>query len=129
MIAGYFAEAIVDLEEVLKGSVQLLSRLTQYAGLAVPPSAVEEPIVRVEMIDMGPTLMILAIGQHGRVDKQVIDKPDGVDAAALRGADRRLQGLRGLDLPRRPGAAAAARGRGRCTASAICCCTWWRRCG
>ena len=39
LIAGYFAEAIVDLEEVLKGSVQLLSRLTQYAGLAVPPSA------------------------------------------------------------------------------------------
>ena len=64
LIAGYFAEAIVDLEEVLKGSVQLLSRLTQYAGLAVPSSAVEEPIVRVEMIDMGPTLMILAVGQH-----------------------------------------------------------------
>ena len=36
-IASHFAEAIVDLEEVLKGSVQLLSRLTQYAGLAVPP--------------------------------------------------------------------------------------------
>jgi heat-inducible transcriptional repressor len=97
LIAGYFAEAIVDLEEVLQGSVQLLSRLTQYAGLAVPPSAVEEPIVRVELIDMGPTLMILAVGQHGRVDKQVIDKPEGVDAAALREADRRLHALRGLN--------------------------------
>ncbi|MDH5225541.1 MAG: HTH domain-containing protein, partial [Actinomycetota bacterium] len=95
LIVGYFAEAIVDLEEVLKGSVELLSRLTQYAGLAVPPSAVEEPIVRVELIDMGPTMMILAVGQHGRVDKQVIDKPDGVDAASLREADRRLQRLRG----------------------------------
>src|SRR5437867_6332178 len=42
-IAGFFAEAILDLEEVLKGSVQLLGRLTQYAGLAVPPSASEEP--------------------------------------------------------------------------------------
>ena len=97
LIVGYFAEAIVDLEEVLKGSVQLLSRLTQYAGLAVPPSAVDEPIVRVELIDMGPTMMILAIGQHGRVDKQVIDKPDEVDAAALRDADRRLKALRGLN--------------------------------
>jgi heat-inducible transcriptional repressor len=96
LIAGYFAEAIVDLEEVLKGSVQLLSRLTHYAGLAVPPSAVEEPIVRVELIDMGPTLMILAVGQHGRVDKQIVDKPDGVDAAALKDADRRLHSLRGL---------------------------------
>jgi heat-inducible transcriptional repressor len=97
LIAGYFADAIVDLEEVLTGSVQLLSRLTQYAGLAVPPSAVDEPIVRLELIDMGPTLMILAVGQHGRVDKQVIDKPDGIDAAALKRADRRLQGLRGLN--------------------------------
>lgn len=96
LIAGYFAEAIVDLEEVLKGSVQLLSRLTQYAGLAVPPSAVEEPIVRVELIDMGPTLMILAVGQHGRVDKQVIDRPEEAEPASLRDADRRLQGLRGL---------------------------------
>ena len=96
LIVGYFADAIVDLEEVLKGSVQLLSRLTQYAGLAVPPSAIEEPIVRVELIDMGPTLMILAVGQHGRVDKQVVDKPEGLDTATLQQADRRLQSLRGL---------------------------------
>ena len=61
-IASYFAEAILDLEEVLKGSVQLLSRLTQYAGLAVPPSVAEEPIVRLELIDMGPTMMVLAVG-------------------------------------------------------------------
>lgn len=95
LIAGYFAEAIVDLEEVLKGSVQLLSRLTRYAGLAVPPNANEESVVRLELIDMGPTLMILAVGQHGRVDKHVIDRPDGVDLRTLTQAERRLQGLRG----------------------------------
>src|SRR6266540_1375986 len=77
-IATYFAEAILDLEEVLKGSVQLLSRLTQYAGLAVPPGAAEEPIIRLELIDMGPTVMILAVGQHGRVDKRVVDRPEGI---------------------------------------------------
>jgi heat-inducible transcriptional repressor len=95
LIAGYFADAIVDLEEVLKGSVQLLSRLTQYAGLAVPPSAVEEPVVRLELIDMGPTVMILAVGHHGRVDKRVIDRPEGVDADALADAEATLEDLRG----------------------------------
>ena len=95
-IAGYFAEAIVDLEEVLKGSVQLLSRLTQYAGLAVPPGAGEEPIVRVELIDMGPTVMILAVGQHGRVDKRVIDRPETLAAADLAAVERKLKPLQGL---------------------------------
>jgi heat-inducible transcriptional repressor len=94
-IAGFFAEAILDLEEVLKGSVQLLSRLTQYAGLAVPPGAAEEPIIRLELIDMGPTVMILAVGQHGRVDKHVIDRPEGLDLEELRSAERRLRSLSG----------------------------------
>ena len=86
----------LDLEEVLKGSVQLLSRLTQYAGLAVPPSAAEEPIVRLELIDMGPTMMILAVGQHGRVDKRVIDRPESSTLEALAEAERRVAALRGL---------------------------------
>ena len=94
-IATYFAEAILDLEEVLKGSVQLLSRLTQYAGLAVPPAAGEEPIVRLELIDMGPTVMILAVGHHGRVDKRVFDRPKRITPKVLREAEVRLQPLRG----------------------------------
>lgn len=95
-IASHFAEAILDLEEVLKGSVQLLSRLTQYAGLAVPPGASEEHIVRVELIDMGPTLLVLAVGQHGRVDKQIVDRPERLDAKTVEEAERRLQAVRGL---------------------------------
>jgi heat-inducible transcriptional repressor len=76
--------------------VQLLSRLTQYAGLAVPPGAAEEPVVRLELIDMGPTVMILAVGHHGRVDKRVIDRPEDVDGDLLASVEDRLQGLRGL---------------------------------
>ena len=94
-MAGYFAEAMLDLEEVLKGSVQLISRMTQYAGLAVPPSATDEPIVRLELIDMGPTIMVLAVGQHGRVDKRIVDRPAEVDAKVLQAAERRLTPLRG----------------------------------
>jgi heat-inducible transcriptional repressor len=94
-IAAHFAEAILDLEEVLKGSVLLLSRLTQYAGLAVPPGASEEQLVRLELIDMGPSLMVLAVGQHGRVDKQVMDRPEHWSADAFHGAERKLRSLHG----------------------------------
>jgi heat-inducible transcriptional repressor len=94
-IAAHFAEAILDLEEVLKGSVLLLSHLTQLAGLAVPPGASEEPIVRLELIDMGPTLMILAVGQHGRVDKRIVDRPESWGAKAGADLERKLQAVRG----------------------------------
>jgi heat-inducible transcriptional repressor len=94
-IAAHFAEAILDLEEVLKGSVNLLSRLTQYAGLAVPPGASEEQLVRLELIDMGPTLMVLAVGQHGRVDKQVLDRPEHWTPETFHGAERKLKSLQG----------------------------------
>ncbi len=94
-IATHFADAILDLEEVLKGSVHLLSRLTQYAGLAVPPGPSDEHLVRLEVIDMGPTLLVLAVGQHGRVDKQIIDRPEHIDAEAISGAELRLDAVRG----------------------------------
>jgi heat-inducible transcriptional repressor len=94
-IASHFAEAILDLEEVLKGSVLLLSRLTQYAGLGVPPGASEEQLVRLELIDMGPTLMVLAVGQHGRVDKQVLDRPEHWSTEAFHAAERRLRAIQG----------------------------------
>ena len=94
-VAAHFAEVILDLEEVLKGSVHLLSRLTQYAGLAVPPGPSDEHLVRLEVIDMGPTLLVLAVGQHGRVDKQIIDRPEHIDAEAVSSAERRLDAVRG----------------------------------
>jgi heat-inducible transcriptional repressor len=56
----------------------------------------EEPIVRLELIDMGPTMMVLAVGQHGRVDKRILDRPDTLDDQALRETERRLDALRGL---------------------------------
>jgi heat-inducible transcriptional repressor len=96
-IAAHFAEAILDLEEVLKGSVHLLSRLTQYAGLAVPPGPSDEHLVRLEVIDMGPTLLVLAVGQHGRVDKQIIDRPEHIEPSDVATAERRLDAVRGAN--------------------------------
>jgi heat-inducible transcriptional repressor len=89
-IQEFYAEAMLDMEEVLKGTTQLLSRLTQYAGLAVTPSASEEPVHRVELIEIGTALLVLVVGQHGRVDKQAIDRPDGLDDRAIPTMSRRL---------------------------------------
>jgi heat-inducible transcriptional repressor len=89
-ITGFFAETMLDLEEVLKGTTQLLSRLTQYAGLAVPPSMSEEQLVRAEIVDLGPSIMVLVIGQHGRVEKALVDRPRDLDGRALEALERRI---------------------------------------
>ncbi len=89
-ITGFFAETMLDLEEVLRGTTQLLSRLTQYAGLAVPPSHTEEAVLRVELVDLGAALLVLVVGQHGRVDKRVVDRPEGLDAKSLGAMEQRL---------------------------------------
>ena len=98
-ITGFFAETMLDLEEVLKGTTQLLSRLTQYAGIAVPPKHSEEAVLRVELIEMGSAVLVLVVGQHGRVDKTVIDRPSALDALALAELERRLgDSFRGKSL-------------------------------
>jgi heat-inducible transcriptional repressor len=89
-IAGFFAETMVDLEEVLRGTTQLLSRVTQYAGLAVPPSGSDEVVLRTELIEVGHALMLLVVGQRGRVDKAMVDRPEGMDAQELASLERRL---------------------------------------
>ena len=89
-ITGFFTEAMVDLEEVLRGTTQLLSRLTQYAGLAVPPGIADEPILRVELIDMGSAVMVLVVGQHGRIEKTIVERPAELDGQGLEALERRL---------------------------------------
>ncbi len=99
-IAGFFAEAMVDLEEVLRGTTQLLSRLTQYAGLAVPPALASEPILRVELIDMGSAVMVLVVGQHGRIEKTIVERPEDLDGQAIESLERRLaEAVRSRALP------------------------------
>ena len=89
-IAGFFAETMLDLEEVLKGTTQLLSKVTQYAGLAVPPSGSDEIVIRTELLEVGNALMFLVIGQHGRVDKTLIDRPDALESEEIDALDGRL---------------------------------------
>jgi heat-inducible transcriptional repressor len=98
-VSSFFAETMLDLEEVLRGTTRLLSHMTQYAAVAVPPTAVDESLARIEVIDLGSALMVLVVGHHGRVDKQMIDRPARLDGQAISAVERRLKGLAGLTIP------------------------------
>jgi len=77
-VADFFSQAVMDLEETLKGATRLLSHLTTYAGLATPPSLSGERVVHVELVSIGSALLALVVGQHGRVDKRAMDRPEGM---------------------------------------------------
>jgi heat-inducible transcriptional repressor len=85
------------MEEVLIGATRLLSHLTQYAGLAVPPSSLEDRIVRAEVIELGSTLLLLVVGHHGRVYKATLARGDIADGT-LAVVGERLTSLGDLTL-------------------------------
>jgi heat-inducible transcriptional repressor len=97
-IADFFRQTAVDMEEVLLGATRLLSSMTQYAGLAAPRSSGEDRIARAELIELGPSLLILLVGEHGRVYKAFADRPSAATAEAAGAASSRIGSLAGLSL-------------------------------
>jgi heat-inducible transcriptional repressor len=97
-ITDFFRRTAVDMEEVLLGATRLLSTLTQYAGLAAPMAPAEERLARAELIELGPTLMVLLVGEHGRVYKAFADRPEGSGPEAAEDVAARVGALAGLSL-------------------------------
>jgi heat-inducible transcriptional repressor len=89
-ISDFFDDAVVDLEETLRGATQLLGRLTQQAGLATAPTILGERVVHVELVSMGQVVMVLVVGQQGRVDKRVLERPQGLDESTVTEMSGRL---------------------------------------
>lgn len=99
-VSDFFSQAVMDLEETLRGATRLLSHLTTYAGLATPPSMTEDRVVHVELVSIGSALLALVVGEHGLVEKRAMDKPDSLDDTALQDFSTVLgSSFRGLTLP------------------------------
>src|SRR2546427_3499255 len=72
-IVGFFDEALADVDAILRGTTQLLSRLTRYASLALAPSQRETAIIRSELIRLGTAVLLLVVFDTGHVEKRVIE--------------------------------------------------------
>jgi heat-inducible transcriptional repressor len=99
-IVHFFGEALADVDEILRGTTQLLSRLTHYASLALAPSRRESAIARVELVNLGSAILLLVVFETGRVEKRMIDLPpeatdEDVEHVSRSMADR----FRGLGMP------------------------------
>jgi len=74
-IVHFFDEALEDIDEILRGTTHLLSRLTRYASLALAPSPREESIARAELVAVGTGTLLLLVFESGRVEKRLVDLP------------------------------------------------------
>jgi heat-inducible transcriptional repressor len=72
-VVAFFDEALADVDEILRGTTQLLSRLTRYASLALAPAAVESRIARCELVGLGTATLLLVVFESGRVEKRALE--------------------------------------------------------
>jgi len=82
-VVAFFDEALSDVDEILRGTTHLLSRLTRYASLALAPRAHDSPIVRCELIGLGSATLLLVVFETGQVEKRMVELPDGLAAEDL----------------------------------------------
>jgi heat-inducible transcriptional repressor len=98
-IVHFFDEALADVDEILRGTTHLLSRLTRYASLALAPSQRESAIARAELVRLGTATLLLVVFDTGRVDKRLIDVPPESTDEEIDGISRSINDtLRGKAL-------------------------------
>jgi heat-inducible transcriptional repressor len=90
-IVHFFDEALADVDEILRGTTQLLSRLTRYASLALAPNEQETAVARAELIPLGTSTLMLIVMENGRVEKRLVDLPGEPSNEDLETLSRELE--------------------------------------
>ena len=99
-VVHFFDEALQDVDDIVRGTTQLLSRLTRYASLALAPSIGEGSIVRSELVGLGSGTMLLVVFETGRVEKRLVEIPDDTTDEQLdRASETMSKAFRGKSLP------------------------------
>ncbi|MGH2724871.1 MAG: heat-inducible transcriptional repressor HrcA [Actinomycetota bacterium] len=84
-IAAFFGETPPDVEEVLRRTAALLSRVTRYAAVALSPDLEASRVARAELVALGGGALLLVVSDTGRVDKRAVEVPEeGADEAVRR---------------------------------------------
>lgn len=100
-VREFFARAHGELEQMLESTSRLLSGLTAWTGVVVPPSAADVAIRSVQVISLAPsTVLAVSVLADATVEKHTIDLPreigeDRVNAASAHVAGQLNGSMRG----------------------------------
>jgi heat-inducible transcriptional repressor len=89
-ILGFFDEALADVDEILRGTTQLLSRLTHHASVALTRNLREGGVARLEVINLGSGTLLLIVFDSGQVEKQLLEVPVGIAREEVERISERL---------------------------------------
>jgi heat-inducible transcriptional repressor len=95
-----------DLEQLLRRTSTVLSRLTRFAALVVAPSLDRSRLRHVELVQLGPTnVLAILIADTGRVDKRMLDLESPVATHDVQRASHAVNGAAaGLQVTEAPDA-------------------------
>jgi heat-inducible transcriptional repressor len=99
VIAASIDERVADVEDVMRRTAHVLSRMTHYAAVALSPTLERTRVVRADLVWLGPGALLLVVSDSGRVDKRMLDVPEGADADTVHRASEVTGSLRGLTYP------------------------------
>jgi heat-inducible transcriptional repressor len=77
-ILGFFDDALADVDEILRGTTQLLSRLTRHASVALARNLRDGGIARLEVVSLGTNALLLVVFDTGQVEKRLLELPEDV---------------------------------------------------
>jgi heat-inducible transcriptional repressor len=98
-ISESLSELEGDVEEALRRTAQVLSRLTHYAAVALTPVVEGSRVVRAELVPLGSTALLLVVSDTGRVDKRALEVPAaGEEDAVRRVSDALIRDIHDLSL-------------------------------
>jgi heat-inducible transcriptional repressor len=72
-IAEFFGEAPPDVEEILRRTASLLSRMTHYAAVALTPELRQGRVARTDLVRVAGGALLLVVTDTGRVYKRVLE--------------------------------------------------------
>src|SRR5579875_839694 len=90
-VRAFFARAHGELERMLADTSRLLSGLTVYAAVVVPPSVEALRIRSVQLVSLTPrVVMLVAVLSNGGIEKRTIDLSEDASEAAVAAASAHL---------------------------------------
>jgi len=90
-VSEFFARAHGELEEMLESTSRLLSGLTAWTGVVVPPSAADVVIRSVQAVALAPaTVLVVAVLADGTVEKHTVEVPEDIGDERVNAASAHL---------------------------------------